>query len=195
MKRRWVLFEIVIRHPFGVSKAGALLGAIYGFLALTLASITRAIISPVPHPDFEEFTISVMQVLYYGILVAIIGGIFGAILGLVVGLVNGLLLGPLTVLAFYPPARRGNYRLVTGLISAIAAIATTYIIFVFGSPSTLGTANSQEPGSMLLQLLLSPVPIAGFGAWWASRKVARWYQHELPAQQAQAASPSSPGLL
>lgn len=202
MKPARILSEIVGRHTLRVSMTGALLGAIYGFLfwiwmlILMLDPTMRD--SPFEGLQFDlgQLVVFVIFALFLaGLLMAMLGGIFGAMFGIAAGFVSGSILGVLTILAYYPPAEYRYYRLAAGLIAAIGAIATTYVIFFYVLVPGLHPEPPQERDPTLLVFLLSPVPIAGFGAWWASQFVTSWYQHELPTQQAQEASPSSPTLL
>ncbi|HEX8598224.1 MAG TPA: hypothetical protein VF952_06855 [Chloroflexia bacterium] len=182
--------------------AGALLGAIYGFLfwvwmlILMLDPLSRD--SPFQNLRFDlgQVVVFVVFALFLaGLLMAMSGGIFGAIFGMAAGFVSGLLVGPLTILAYYPPAEYRYYRLVASLIAAIAAIATIYVMVFYLLVPGLHPEPPQTRDPSLLGFLLSPAPISGFGAWWASHFVTSWYQYELPAQQAEVASPSSPTLL
>jgi hypothetical protein len=174
---------------------GALLGAGYSFLIVFLELILHVTTSPDPNADSGSFMASILYGLGFGLIAGVIGGFFGSMLGIAAGFVNGLLLGPLTILAYYPPKEYRHYRLVTGLIGALAAVTTTYVLLLYLLPGILTTVPPYGRDTSPWAFLLSPVPFAGFGAWWANRFVARWYQHELPAQQAETASPSSPSLL
>lgn len=199
MKPVRILSEIVVRHTFGVSMAGALLGAIYGFLfwiwTLILDPLSRASTFPDLRFDLVQFVVFVIVALFLaGLLMSMVGGIFGAMLGIVAGLVSGLILGILTVLAYYPPAERRYYRLATGLIAGIAAVATTFVLVFYLLVPGLHPEPSEVRDLTFLGFLLSPAPISGFGAWWATHHVTDWYQYELPAQQAGEASPFSPTL-
>ena len=195
MKRIAILGQFIVRHTSGVCKVGALLGAVYCFSIVCLELILHAITSPDPNSDPGLFVASILERFGFGLLAGVIGGFFGFLLGIAAGFVNGWLLGPLTILAYYPPKEYRYYRLVTGLISALAAATTTYVLLLYVLPGILTTVPPYGRTTSPWALLLSPVPVAGFGAWWANRFVARWYQHALPAQQAVAASrgPQTPG--
>jgi hypothetical protein len=202
MKPVRILSELVGRYTFSVSMTGALLGAIYGFLFWIWVLLQMFDPSMRDPPfldlrfDLVQFVVFVIVALFLaGLLMAMVGGIFGAMLGIAAGLVSGLILGILTVLAYYPPAERRYYRPATGLIAGIVAIATTYVIVFYLFIPGLNPEPSPERDPTLLGFLLSPAPISGFGAWWATHFVTDWYQYELPAQQAGEASPSSPTLL
>jgi fucose permease len=179
---------------------GGLLGAIYGFLfwiwILLLAPKDRDSLLPNLPFDLGQVVVFVVFALFLaGLLTAMSGGIFGAMFGIAAGLVSGLLVGLFTILAYYPPAEYRYYRLVTGLIAALAAIATTFVLVFYLLIPGLHPEPSEVRDLTLLGFLLSPAPISGFGAWWASHFVTSWYQYELPAQRALEASPSSPTLL
>jgi fucose permease len=182
--------------------AGALLGAIHGFLFWIWMLISMFDPSnrdaPFQDLDFDlgQFVGFVIFALFLaGLLMAMSGGIIGALFGIAAGFVSGLLVGPLTILAYYPPAEYRNYRLVTGLIAALVTTATTFALVFYLLLPGIQPEPSEVRDLTLLGFLLSPAPISGFGAWWASHFVTSWYQYELPAQQAQEASPSSPTLL
>ncbi|MDQ3705088.1 MAG: hypothetical protein M3437_07675 [Chloroflexota bacterium] len=192
MERAKILAVIVMRHTFGVCMTGALLGAIYGLLLALFYTITRTT-SADSSSGWESLKNLLLGLFLLGTVAGGFGAVFGAVLGIAVGFVNGLLLGGLTILAYYPPREYKYYPLVTGSISAAVAVATTSLLGFIAVPTS--SLSSGEDASSFIAFLLSPAPVSGLGAWWASRYVSNWYQHRLPPQKAEATSPSSPTLL
>ncbi len=176
MERAKILALIVTRHTFGVCMTGALLGAIYGLLLVLIDTMTRT------WGSLKDLILGLFMV---GTVAGGFGGMFGAVLGIAVGFVNGLLLGGLTIVAYYPPREYKYYPLVTGSISAAVAVATTSLLGFIIVPTS--SPFSGEGASSFMEFLLSPAPVAGLGAWWASHYVSKWYQHRLPPQKAEAA--------
>lgn len=195
MTRASILAQLIVRHTLGSCLAGALLGTLYTFLVFVFAPLQLAVTYPVPDFDLGQFMFATLAVTSMGLIVGIIGGLVGALLGVAAGLVNGLLLGLFTILICYPPAEYRYYRPATGLISVAATVAVTYFLTVYAFPGILNAVFTPDRDTFSWWLLLSPTAIAGLGAWWLSRLVARWYQHELPEVLAEMASPPSPGLL
>lgn len=191
MERAKILAVIVMRHTIGVCMTGALLGAIYGFLLVLIYTITQAT-SADSSSGLESLKDLILGLFLMGTVAGGFGGMFGAVLGIAVGFVNGLLLGGLTILAYYPPREYKYYPLVTGSISAAVAVATTSQLGFITVPIT--GPFSGAGASSFMAFLLSPAPVAGLGAWWASHYVSKWYQHRLPPQKAEAAGQAGPNV-
>jgi uncharacterized YccA/Bax inhibitor family protein len=184
MKRAKILALIVMRHTIGVCMTGALLGAIYGLLLVLIETMTRTT-SADSSSGWGALKDLILGLFLVGTVAGGFGAMFGAVLGIAVGFVNGLLLGCLTILAYYPPREYKYYPLVTGSISAVVAVATTSQLGFITVPTS--SPFSGEGANSFIAFLLSPAPVAGLGAWWASHYVSKWYQHRLPPQKAEAA--------
>lgn len=148
---------------------GAMLGAVYGFMLMVVASAVSMLAAGNSHyQGGAEFVV---------VIGAFYGGIFiGAPAGLVLGILDGFFLGALMHVMYRQSIDLHKYRRTAGWACAAMSLAAFLALsWIFANPD--GAFFDEELVDLLF-LAVVPALIASFALWWAGRKVAVWYARE-----------------
>jgi hypothetical protein len=123
-----------------------------------------------------------LQVLFLVTVIAVTGGVTGGLVGALGGGISGAATGLLTgIITTVAPITYANLRQFRVTIGVAGTLFTGTLALVLGPMMfriiMSSRAGGDLPGSWLVQALL-PALLAGVGAWWASRRVAGWYESD-----------------
>jgi hypothetical protein len=157
-----LLWNFIWRSSLWGSGTGAVLGFLYGFAVIALWSLSEIF---GPENQLNAFD-TIRAVVQIGAFAGIVGIIIGIPLGLILGLTNGLIIAIVTLFLFPILTEIQRYLNVVRFLSMSVTISGSIIV--------LQLTVMRQTDNAFVYLIL-PAIVAGFGAWWVSGQMTKWY--------------------
>jgi hypothetical protein len=169
MTASWLTWQITWRSTLRLLGLGALFGAIYGPVAISIL-IAVDVLQQGTRDTFD----SPQQLLAIALFAALVGASLGAPLGIVMGILVGLLISAITIRMFLPLRDPSRYMQVIRRSSTAVGALGTLVSTPLATLLIFGAAALEPPGLLAL-FSVGPALLACLAIWWASGRIAAWY--------------------
>lgn len=158
---------IIIRMLAWGGASGAVLGALFPSLAVTLIQLLKMLFGT----DASEANATMLSI--WAGVGCIFGLVIGSIAGLVLGLMMGVVLATLTYRFFNPTTDIRRYRLAIEITCIVMGGSSSLLLVLVSGLPQYGASGWGAEWSWLVWGV-APMLIATTATWWAGRHVAAW---------------------